>query len=241
MNKPAPGGRNPSAPEPSVHALAVAPISGPTWMAVLLAVSALVAAVPCASAQAAAPTTTAAPEVIQQRDIERALSAPRTRGLRIAPRLEVSAPDAPADTAQAAGPAGGAAGDDSGAATGGGAPPTAAASIALDVPFEINSSALKPSAAAQLGQLAGALRSEELGRYRFLIAGHTDASGDAAYNRRLSGRRADAVRRRLIEAGVAADRLDARGFGEDEPLDPAVPNAAANRRVEIRNLGAAAH
>ena len=160
----------------------------------------------------------AAPEVVQKRDIERALGAPRTRGLRIAPRSEVEVPDPASVPAAVALPA--------------------VSSVALDIPFEKNSSALRPSAAAQLEQLAGALRSEALDPFRFLIAGHTDASGDAVYNRRLSARRADVVRRRLIDAGVPAERLDARGFGEDELLDPAHPGAPANRRVEIRNLGA---
>lgn len=189
-----------------------------------------------------------ASKVVGKEELERALAAPkggsgvRTRGLRVAPRI---APAAAAGDG-AASPAG--AGGSSASPT---APVPAAAtpaadgdgpgssSIALDIPFELNSSALRPAAAAQLRQLAAALQSESLAPFRFLIAGHTDASGDAGYNRRLSGRRADTVRRRLIDAGVDPKRLDARGFGEDELLDPAEPNAAANRRVEIRNLGAA--
>jgi outer membrane protein OmpA-like peptidoglycan-associated protein len=206
-------------------------------MAALLSIAALSAAAPRSDAQAPA---AAAPEVMQQREIERALSAPRTRGLRISPRQEPAVPDEPSKPAEpATGPATAGAGS---TVTGGTAQPQpAAASVALDIPFEINSSTLRPAAARQISQLAGALGSEALAGYRFLIAGHTDGTGDAAYNRKLSARRADAVRRRLIDAGVAAERLDARGFGEDELLDPAHPNAAANRRVEIRNLGVAAH
>ncbi len=190
------------------------------WLVALLALpGAGVAAERAAEPRTEPAASEAPPAVVPQRDLERALSAPRTRGLRIAPRTD----------AAAAAPAA-AAGEPVSTAP-------AAASVALDVPFEIDSSALRPAAAAQLQQLAGALKSSELEPFRFLIAGHTDASGDATYNRRLSGRRADAVRRRLIEAGVAADRLDARGYGEDELLDPTNPRAAANRRVEIRNLG----
>jgi len=242
MKKPAEGHPSVSSIETRARGRAGAlPRSGPACWAALLSMSALAAAAPPSVAQSEAPKTTAAPEVMQQRDIERALSAPRTRGLRIAPRTETTTPDEPGGMVPPA-VAGAVATAGAGTtAAGGTAAPPATASIALDVPFEINSSALKPSAAAQLQQLAGALRSDELTGFRFLIAGHTDASGDAAYNRKLSGRRADAVRRRLIDAGVAAERLDARGFGEDEPLDPAHPNAAANRRVEIRNLGVAAH
>ncbi|MFO1426531.1 MAG: OmpA family protein [Steroidobacteraceae bacterium] len=198
-----------------------------------LAAAVLLAAAASAHAQGGAPAAGSPPEVMHQRDIESALkpAAPqgRTRGLRIAPRTEPAA--APAQGA-AASPAGDAAHEAESAA--------APSRVALDIPFEINSSALRPAAAAQLEQLAAALRSDSLAPYRFMIAGHTDASGDANYNRRLSGRRADTVRRRLIDAGVPAARLEARGFGEDELLDPEHPTAAANRRVEIRNLGTAA-
>ncbi len=208
--------------------------------AVLAALCLAPLSMPAAAQGAPAAEGAAAPSVVGQRDIERALSAPRTRGLRIAPRVEAEPAAAPVasglGSAQADTPTAPVESEPlpgSGTAT----PP---ASVALDIPFELGSSALRPSAAAQLAQLAAALRSEQLAPYRFLIAGHTDATGGADYNRRLSGRRADAVRRRLIDAGVAAQRLDARGLGEDEPLDPAHPNAAANRRVEIRNLGVVA-
>jgi OmpA-OmpF porin, OOP family len=209
------------------------------WVRVLTLAALSVAAAPTRAQSGPAPAA-GEPGVVSQRDIERALSAPRTRGLRIAPRADDAQPTAasaptPAPVATEVEPAAGAvaAPDPMPAAP-------AVASVALDVPFEINSSALRPAAAAQLEQLASALRSEALAPFRFLVAGHTDASGDAAYNRRLSGRRADVVRRRLIDAGVDPRRLDARGFGEDELLDPAHPNAAANRRVEIRNLGVGA-
>jgi outer membrane protein OmpA-like peptidoglycan-associated protein len=47
------------------------------------------------------------------------------------------------------------------------------------------------------------------------------------------------VRKALIARGIDAARLDARGFGEDQLSRPDRPNDRANRRVEIRNLGAA--
>lgn len=67
------------------------------------------------------------------------------------------------------------------------------------------------------------------------IEGHTDSRGGADYNRRLSDARAKSVRTYLIGKGVAADRLEAIGYGEDRPVDPA-NNAAAwekNRRVDF--------
>ena len=70
------------------------------------------------------------------------------------------------------------------------------------------------------------------------IQGHTDDVGDEGFNQRLSQKRAEAVRDWLIKAGIAADRLTAKGFGEAKP---AVPNTTAegrskNRRVEFAIL-----
>jgi outer membrane protein OmpA-like peptidoglycan-associated protein len=67
------------------------------------------------------------------------------------------------------------------------------------------------------------------------IGGHTDARGDAAYNRALSQRRADAVRTFLIDEGVDGDRLEATGYGEDRPRLKGSGEKvwSQNRRVEF--------
>ena len=109
--------------------------------------------------------------------------------------------------------------------------------IDLNIPFELNSAVLQPGAVAQLDQLNAALQSAALGGSRFQIAGHTDSRGDTGYNQRLSLRRAAAVRQYLVSHGVNAARLEAAGFGRDQPLLPQDPENALNRRVEIRNLG----
>lgn len=109
--------------------------------------------------------------------------------------------------------------------------------VDLNIPFEINSSDLKPEAKNQLVQLEEALQKDELAGFRFAIVGHTDASGSAAYNRTLSKARARTVRQFLIDRGVDPDRLDVAGKGEDELLYRDRPLHGANRRVEIRNLG----
>ena len=67
------------------------------------------------------------------------------------------------------------------------------------------------------------------------IEGHTDSRGNNAYNKDLSQRRADSVRTYLIEKGVAEDRLQSVGYGEEKPLVKE-ENAAAwekNRRVDF--------
>ena len=79
-------------------------------------------------------------------------------------------------------------------------------SVNLNVPFEHNSSALMPQAAAQLKELGLALTSASLGKDKFLVAGHTDAKGSAAYNKQLSLKRAEAVKRFLVSKGMDAGR-----------------------------------
>lgn len=111
------------------------------------------------------------------------------------------------------------------------------AAIDLSVPFELNSSQLQPTAVAQLRQLESALQSSALRSSRFLIAGHTDGTGNPAYNQDLSMRRAESVRQYLVAAGIDAARLEAQGFGAAQLLTPDQPADPANRRVEIRNLG----
>jgi outer membrane protein OmpA-like peptidoglycan-associated protein len=67
------------------------------------------------------------------------------------------------------------------------------------------------------------------------IQGHTDDRGKRDYNVELSERRAQAVRRYLVEAGVESGRLEARGFGPDRPIAPNITGEgrARNRRVEF--------
>ena len=115
--------------------------------------------------------------------------------------------------------------------------PEAEQSVNLNIPFEHNSSALQPQAEAQLKQLELALTSASLGKDRFVVAGHTDAKGSAQYNKQLSLKRAEAVKRFLVLKGVAASRLQAVGYGSDRLLVPDRPEDPSNRRVEIRDLG----
>ncbi len=67
------------------------------------------------------------------------------------------------------------------------------------------------------------------------ISGHADTSGDAAYNKRLAFKRANAVRDALISRGVNADILSVDSRGEEELLVQTIDNTRepANRRVNI--------
>ncbi|MBI2500248.1 MAG: OmpA family protein [Deltaproteobacteria bacterium] len=70
------------------------------------------------------------------------------------------------------------------------------------------------------------------------IGGHTDNKGDETYNLKLSGKRAEAVKRFLVDHGVQEGRLTAKGYGESEPRDTndTEEGRARNRRVEFKIL-----
>lgn len=160
--------------------------------------------------------------------------------------------DAADDCPAQAGPLGGCPdGDGDGIADGRDACPTAAAPGSSDgcaavavvktglalsdkVQFELNRDVIAASSLALLDTVADTLKAHpELSR--LVIEGHTDDLGPAAFNRALSLSRAQAVRRYLIEHGVDAARIEAKGFGPDRPLTPNTDSAARerNRRVEF--------
>ena len=68
-----------------------------------------------------------------------------------------------------------------------------------------------------------------------VIEGHTDSVSDTAYNHELSKRRASAVRDYLIQRGLEASRLEARGYGETRPIgdNETAEGREKNRRVEL--------
>jgi OOP family OmpA-OmpF porin len=113
--------------------------------------------------------------------------------------------------------------------------------IRLDanVLFDFNADTLRPEAAALLDRVAALLVA--LGSPRLRVDGHTDSVGTDEYNLDLSARRAATVRQALIERGVTAGSIEARGSGESTPLVPnATPEGAddpaarqLNRRVEL--------
>jgi OOP family OmpA-OmpF porin len=67
------------------------------------------------------------------------------------------------------------------------------------------------------------------------IEGHTDSRGSHAYNLRLSQARADSVKEYLVGKGISSDRMEAKGYGPDQPIDDNRTRAGRerNRRVEF--------
>jgi len=70
---------------------------------------------------------------------------------------------------------------------------------------------------------------------KVLVEGHTDSLGAAAFNKKLSADRAEAVKAYLVSKGVKAERLDAAGFGPEKPIadNKTAAGREQNRRVEF--------
>ncbi len=111
---------------------------------------------------------------------------------------------------------------------------TSGGSTRLLVFFDYDKSELKEESKPDLNRAIAFLKQNP--NISAEIAGHTDSVGSAAYNKKLSQDRAESVRQYLINGGVDAGRLTARGYGEDQPTadNGNEGGRARNRRVEMR-------
>ena len=106
-----------------------------------------------------------------------------------------------------------------------------------NVYFGFDSAVLLATAKRMLADSAAVLKRHP--DLRVDIAGYADSRGPESYNMKLSERRAEAVRNYLEQAGVAGERLSARGYGESHEgaSDLSANGLAENRRVELRVQG----
>lgn len=112
--------------------------------------------------------------------------------------------------------------------------------LTVEVQFNLDSAIIRPSSYPTLGRIADALYHPYLLGYKFLVVGHTDATGKREYNVTLSQKRADAIRDALVNVfRIPAARVQAVGLGEEQLQDAAHPAAAVNRRVQIVTIGMA--
>lgn len=119
---------------------------------------------------------------------------------------------------------------------------TPPARVTVNVLFKVGSTELADDFSVRQMQEAGeALSSDLLAGYRFEIAGHTDNVGSVENNLRLSQERAEAVKQFLTKFyGITTERLDARGYGESEPVasNETEEGRAKNRRVVFSRIDA---
>lgn len=102
-----------------------------------------------------------------------------------------------------------------------------------DVLFATGETTLQPDAMANLEDVVELLQTEPDKRIR--IEGHTDSTGPANINMRISQQRAEAVRDQLVVMGIAANRIQAVGMGEDFPIasNEDAEGRSRNRRVDV--------
>ncbi|SFS03801.1 OmpA family protein [Sphingomonas jatrophae] len=155
----------------------------------------------------------------------KAATAPARQAQPVAAR-----PAAPTRVASVARPARGAA---AAAAVAAPARPASPQGIDMRITFGLGSAEMTPQGRAEAEAFAKALQLPALASRKFVVEGHTDASGDRDANVRLSQARAESVANFLKAQGIAEDRLIAKGFGPDKPLPGRSAAAAANRRVQF--------
>jgi outer membrane protein OmpA-like peptidoglycan-associated protein len=102
-----------------------------------------------------------------------------------------------------------------------------------DIYFDTDSAEIKPQFEAKLREIVAAIQGQP--SQKIIIEGHTDSTYTREYNLELSLRRAQAVAGWLIEHGVDASRLKAKGYGDFRPIadNKTEKGRALNRRAEI--------
>jgi OOP family OmpA-OmpF porin len=117
------------------------------------------------------------------------------------------------------------------------APVASKVTYAADAFFDFDKAVLKPEGKAKLDDLAGKVSGIAL---EVVIAvGHTDSTGAAGYNQKLSNKRAEAVKAYLVSKGIESNRIYTEGKGLSQPVaDNATREGRAkNRRVEVEVVG----
>jgi outer membrane protein OmpA-like peptidoglycan-associated protein len=109
--------------------------------------------------------------------------------------------------------------------------------IDLEITFEYNSADISSKSLGAVQALGRALTRPDLKGSTFVVAGHTDAAGGESYNQELSERRADAIKKYLIDNyHISSADLVTVGYGKSKLKDPNQPMAEVNRRVQVVNM-----
>ena len=110
--------------------------------------------------------------------------------------------------------------------------------VFLKIEFDVNSAKISSSAIPVAHALGQALTSGAAAGMNVKLVGHTDSAGKSEYNRKLSLKRAEAVKKYLLaDFNISPERISVSGMGEDSPIAPNITagGRAQNRRVEVIN------
>jgi outer membrane protein OmpA-like peptidoglycan-associated protein len=104
------------------------------------------------------------------------------------------------------------------------------------ITFEKNKDIIRKSSFKTLDEAVQVM--QDFPQLRLVIEGHTSSEGSRDLNLDLSDRRAKSVKQYMVEKGVAADRIDTKGYGPDQPIadNKTEANRAKNRRIEFKIL-----
>lgn len=106
--------------------------------------------------------------------------------------------------------------------------------LGLGVHFAFDSTKVNPTAQKEIDKVTDYLNTTD--NYKVLLEGHTDSTGNANYNQKLSERRANSVKKVLIDQGLEADKITTVGYGETQPVatNETKEGRAQNRRVDAK-------
>ena len=107
-------------------------------------------------------------------------------------------------------------------------------SLSSSASFELGGSTLSAEGKAAVADIVAQFEGREVNAA--IIEGHTDDSGDAAFNQQLSEKRAEAVKAEAVANGANPDKITTIGYGETRPIadNSTREGRAKNRRVEIK-------
>ena len=103
--------------------------------------------------------------------------------------------------------------------------------VSYDIVFDVGKATLKPESIPEITRIVALMVDNPSLKYE--VQGHTDNTGSASSNMKLSQKRAQAVVDKLVSLGISADRLTAVGKGQEEPIadNSTEEGRAQNRRV----------
>lgn len=105
--------------------------------------------------------------------------------------------------------------------------------VTYGITFDVGKATIKPESMGEINRIVQLMN--ENPTLKFSVEGHTDSTGNAASNQTLSEQRSQAIVDKLVELGIAKDRLTAVGKGQNSPIadNTTDEGRAKNRRVEF--------